>query len=312
MTQNLLEKVHPACRDFVAIVEELLSLRRGELERGERSNARFVDGWGPRVWNRTEMEDMVYSSYKQMRRGRITRTPRRNVVMEIADYLNCTVEERNRLLQSADYAPIDIYLTGERLEELLKPAIQIAATTDAPAMVINRDWQIHYLNKAMMVLYNITPEQLQAFPEKQLNGIRVLFDPQMPLYRSLIDNDTSWRRMARQTVYGFKLANRLCQFEDWYQQLVAEWMTLPEFEDIWNTVRTDTLFEQDQSAINQPAAVLLDTAIPGANVAGARSWLRPVLISVGYFQYDFPQILSLLPADEEARLTLLEIGAISS
>jgi len=29
-------------------------------------------------------------------------------------------------------------------------------------------------------------------------------------------------------------------------------------------------------------------------------WLRPLVISAGYFQFDFPQILAFLPADSTA------------
>ena len=78
-----LDKVHPDCINFATTIEELLEKRQ---RIGDNDN-RFVDEsddlWGPRTWTRTEMEDMVYSSYKQMRRGRITRPPRRAKVMEI-------------------------------------------------------------------------------------------------------------------------------------------------------------------------------------------------------------------------------------
>src|SRR5438128_3725909 len=109
MARNFLEKVHPDCRDFVVVIEELLSRRREELADGIEPHSLFDNEWGPRTWTQTDMEDMVYSSYKQMRRGRITRPPKREIVMDIADYLNCTMQERNRLLEAAHFAPIDIY-----------------------------------------------------------------------------------------------------------------------------------------------------------------------------------------------------------
>ena len=75
--------------------------------------------------------------------------------MEIADYLNCTMAERNRLLEAAQFAPIDIYFTGERLATLLQPTIQIAQSLGCPAMVINRDWYIHFVNEQMLNLYDV-------------------------------------------------------------------------------------------------------------------------------------------------------------
>lgn len=299
--------IHPDCAEFVTTVEELLTRRQQELADGTYSRS-WEDEWGPRFWTRTEMEDMVYSSYKQMRRGRITRPPRREVIMDIANYLNCTLEERNRLLVSANLAPVDPYLTGKALEELLQPTIEIAESLDMPAVIINRDWRIHYLNPQMLVLYGVTPEQLEAVPPEDRNILCLLFDPQLPLYINLIDNAASWTRMVRQTIYGFKVANRLCQYELWYQDLVEQLMQLPEFEYHWKTVRTDIPFDQDMSATNLP--ILLDSKTPGLHVHSRRSWLRPLVISVGYFQFDFPQIVAFLPANKEARFNLAEIGAV--
>jgi hypothetical protein len=299
--------IHPDCREFVAVVEELLSQRQQDLA-AERFTG-MEDDWGLRLWTRTELEDMVYSSYKQMRRGRITRPPKRDMVMEIADYLNCTVEERNRLLVAAQSAPIDPYLTGEQLDKLLQPAIEIASALGIPAMIINRDWRIHFLNAQMLALYALTPAEVEAVPVAQRNVVRLIFDPGLPLYQNLIGNTSSWTRMARQTLYGFKTANRLCVFEGWYQELVAEWLELPDFEQHWKTVRTDIPFDHDASVRDLSSALLLDTALP--RVPSRRLWLRPLVISVGYFQFDFPQIVAFLPADEDARLSLAEIGAVA-
>ena len=311
MTQDMLEKVHPDCRNFVAVVDDLLKRRQEELAKSGHPQTRFDGEWGPRTWTQTEMEDMVYSSYKQMRRGRITRPPKRAILMDIADYLNCNLIERNRLLESALYAPIDVYLTGDRLQEHLQPTIRVAQLLDIPAMVINRDWQIHFMNEQMIVLNDVQPEALEGVPPEHFNALRLLFDPNLPLYPNLIENKASWTRMARQTLYGFKVANRLCRFELWYQALIEEWMNLPDFEYHWQTVRTDIPFEEDISARNESSALLLNTAIPSQQEDHKRTWLRPLIISAGYFQFDFPQIVAFLPADEDAYGALLQIGAVT-
>ena len=175
-----LANVHPDCHNFVVVVEELLEKRQQDVN----NDTLFIDphnnDWGPRTWLRTEMEDMVYSSYKQMRRGRITRPPKRSKVMEIADYLNCTIEERNRLLVAADTTPLDIYITGPEFNKLLQPIITIAQSLELPAMVINRDWCVHYLNPRMLALYNISLPEVEQIPARQRNVIRLLFDPNLP------------------------------------------------------------------------------------------------------------------------------------
>lgn len=297
---------HPDCREFVAVVEELLERRRAELTAGPATVPAWRrDDWGPRTWSRSEFEDMVYASYKPMRQGRVTRPPRRETVMEIADYLNCTLEERNRLLVAASATPVAPYLEGEQLAEALRVAIGVARGLPVPAVIINRDWRIHFLNGHSLALNGVAPEYVAAIPPEKLNILHLLFDPDLPLYPHLNQNHESWTRMARQTLFGFKLANQLSQFEPWFQGLLDQLQALPEFEQHWRTVRVDAGFELDPSANGQPASVVVEVAVAG-QPGGAR--LRPLLISVGYFQFDFPQIVAFLPVDDASREALRAIG----
>lgn len=301
--------VHPDCQNFVAVVEELLQRRQQEAKQnGRHAPAWYQDDWGPRTWIRTELEDMVYSSYKPMRQGRVTRPPRRETVMEIADYLNCTLEERNRLLIAAATTPISPYLTGDGLAEVLPVAIAVAQSLAMPSVIINRDWHIHYINEHMLRLQDISPEQLTAVAPDHFNTLHLLFNPQLPSYPYLTQDQESWTRMARQTIYGFKMANQLCQFEPWYEALIAQLLPLPQFEFHWRTVTVDKNFGYDLSAHNHPLAITLDTIVPHTQPHPKRVSLRPLLISVGYFQFDFPQIVGFVPANDESRAVFAEIG----
>ncbi|ABX03427.1 MAG TPA: hypothetical protein DEF47_02800 [Herpetosiphon sp.] len=298
--------VHPDCLAFVAVVEELLARRQQGLVPQNRWQL-ADDPWGPRAWNRTELEDMVYSSYKQMRKGRITRPPRREVVMDIADYLNCTIEERNRLLIAADGSPIMPYLTGAALTPILEITIEIVQQLSMPAFVINRDWQMHYFNEHLLNLFGVTPEMLAAIDPTQLNVLGLLCNPDLPLYPQLIQNRASWQFMVRKTIYGFKQANVLCQYEPWYQQLVAELLQLPEFASQWPTVSLDKPLVTPNMGLESPT-IVLEALIPHTKPMPKRAWLRPLLMSAGYFQFDFPQIVAFLPANAESQAIYAEIG----
>ncbi len=140
---SLPPEVHPDCRDFVTQVEMLLLWRQQETVEGtiKQPVDEQEDDWGPRKWHRKELEDMVYSSYKRMRQGHITRPPRREVVLEIADYLHCSFEERNRLLIAAHTLPVEQYLTGPALANMVHEIREVACVLPMPALIINRDWQ---------------------------------------------------------------------------------------------------------------------------------------------------------------------------
>lgn len=114
--------------------------------------------------------------------------------------------------------------------------------------------------------------------------------------------------MARQTIYGFKSANTLYQFESWYQGLVSRLMQLPEFEKHWRTVNANLDFEGDTSVQDQHPAVQVDTLVSFQQNNPERAWIRPLLISVGYFQFQFPQIVAFLPADYESQSVFKKIG----
>ena len=308
MNTQLLSKIHPACRNFAIVVEDLLEQRQREVQHNGRSVAWQETDWGPRTWTRTELEYMVYSSYKPMRRGRITRPPRRETVMAIADYLDCNLDERNRLLVAAELAPLVPDLGDEALQNVLQVAMGLTHHLAMPAMVINRDWHLYYFNEPLLRLYDVTAQQLADIPAYQMNLLQLLFDPRLPLYPRLIQNRPSWTRMARQSIYGFKSANTLYQFEPWYQELVAQLMSLPNFKTHWQTVSPDSKFDVDSSAAARPKAVTVDTIITSAHRSPQRAWVRPLLISVGYFQFEFPQIVAFLPADDAGQTAFNQLG----
>ncbi|HEY1349479.1 MAG TPA: hypothetical protein VGF67_07645 [Ktedonobacteraceae bacterium] len=299
--------VHPDCVAFVRAVEELLSLRQQAARQGRQTPPFDVweDDWGPRKWHRTELEDMVYSSYKRMRQGHITRPPRREVVMEIADYFQCTLLERNRLLLAAHTFPVEPYLTGAELERILAVVIATACTLPMPAMVINRDWRIHYLNEALLLLYDLSAEQIARLPASAVNMLQLLFDPTLPLYPNLMIDRASWEQMALQTIYGFTLANLLSVYEPCYQQVVSQLLRLPEFVRYWRQVQRE---KPAASTALSAASVTLQTAIPRLGDSSRALSLRPLVISTGYFQYTFPQIIALLPASPRDQAMFEEIG----
>src|SRR5579884_638329 len=302
----LSRKVHPDCRAFVAVVEELLERRRQELLSGEAHAARWqIDDWGPRKWHRTELEDTVYSSYKRMRQGSITRPPRRQIVMDIADYLNCSLAERNRLLLAAHLLPVEPYHTGGELQALVRMTAEATSHLPMPLMIINRDWRIHYASAHLLALYDISAEQLAVIPPERLNVLHLLFDPALPFYANVTAHHDSWQQMALQTITGFKMANRLCQHEPWYQETVDHLMLLPEFSWVWQQVRLDQPLPTDRAPMS---SVVFASTLPCLHDTTRIARLRPLLISAGYFEFDFPLAVGFVPADDATRTLFQEIG----
>jgi MmyB-like transcription regulator ligand binding domain len=288
-----------ACLAFVATVEMLMARRRTEA--GQDQPRRNSD-WGPRTWTRAELEDSVYASYKPMRQGRVTRPPRREKVMEIADYLDCSLDERNALLIAAECAPIEVYLTGAALDEPVRIARDIAAKIRLPAIVINRDWRIHFVNEHVFMLSGTPPGAPIRVLAQGSNLLQLIFDPRSPLHQNLVRNEASFARMARQTIFAFKKANVLSRFEAWHHTLIAQLSDLPAFTGLWESVDIG-LPTDEAAALSSP---LVFEMLSDAVTEPLK--LRPLLISVGYFQFDYPQVIVFSPADEASATLMHGLG----
>lgn len=294
-----MERLAPPTREFAAVVEELLARRRHDWKNGQRRSTQG-DPW-PRSWTRDELCDVAYSSYKALLKGAIRRPPRREVVMEIADYLACSLAERNRLLAAARYALEQPYLAGAELQAALDVAQEVIDGLPLPAHSLTRDWNIHLANHSLWRLLGLGDEQLAALPGEQLNVLQLVFDPDLPLYSLLSPHPEAWERTARREVYGFKHQNELCRYDDWYHERVAGWMELPRFAEYWNaigidappaSVRDHELFQTYTFEFTYPDGIVLR--------------VRSLLIALGDMEY--PKVIAYLPLDDATRAVYRTLG----
>lgn len=286
----LFDRIAPDCRDLARVIEELLARRRQEAAQG--SSARIQRDW-PKEWTRDELCDVVYSSYKALLKGAIRRPPRRQVVMELADYLECSLEERNRLLVAARYTAEQPYLQGAQLETALAIAQTVIDELPLPAHSLTRAWDIHLVNDQLLRLLGLEREQLMALPPEQRNVLQLVFDPELPLHTLLSPNPETWDQTARREVYGFKQQNQLCQYDDWYAERVAQLMRLPHFARYWQQTTLDT---PPASADHHTfSTYLFELCYPD----GTTLHVRSLLIALG--DIDYPKVIAYIPADQPTR-----------
>lgn len=298
---KLFDRIAPDCRELALVIEELLARRRQDAaQHRQRSAARTADDWWPKEWTRDELCDVVYSSYKALLKGAIRRPPRRQVVMEIADYLECSLEERNRLLVAARYAPEQPYLQGAQLETALGVAQTVIDALPLPAHSLTRDWDIHLVNERLLRLLGITRAQLEGLPPEQRNVLQLVFDPELPLHTLLRPNPDTWDRTARREIYGFKQQNQLCQYDDWYAARVERLMALPHFAQYWQQIGLDAPpAAEDHHAFT---TYLFELTYPDGRVLHVRS----LLIALG--DIDYPKVIAYIPADEFTRRVFIDQG----
>ncbi|OAN49747.1 hypothetical protein A6A03_06730 [Chloroflexus islandicus] len=294
---NRQRRPHPDCQAFVETVDELRQRRRNELIRPQRSSS---DGREvPKTFTYTQFRE-VYSSYPALRSGKLKKPPSRDIVMAIADYLECDLAERNRLLISAHHYPIQPYRSGETLATFVRVAREIMQFVPLPAYIINRDWDVLDVNEHLLALAGITRTEYEAIPVEMRNVIQMIFDPRSPVYPLLYLDHEQWRRFAQRNIYGFKVQNAYCEREPWYIERVARWRELPYFSELWENTPIDAYTASTSDA----APPFYRSTIRSAT--GQIINFRSLFITLSDELY--PQVVAWMPVDHASRAAMIDLG----
>lgn len=265
------------CEDFVGVVEALLAQRRAGPSRSERFPAP--------CWTRDELCDLAYASYKALVRGQVIHPPRRATVKAVADYLDCTLAERNRLLTAAGLAPEQPELQGPHLTAVLTLAQGLLGQLAFPGVLVTRDWSIHGWNAPMQRLMRLSTEAITAWPADQRTILHLLFDPASPLYALLGGGDHRWEQLARRDLLSFKRHNHLSRHETWYAQRLQSLMHLPRFAELWQDVEVDAAAAGEAEQHPHEVALLSENG-------------TPILLNalwISFTDLDYPRVLAFAP-----------------
>lgn len=239
-----------------------------------------------------ELTDEAYPTYKNLLVGRSQRIPSRQTLMQIADYLECSIESRNNLLLAARYLPESLELEGDALKLTLEQAKQLMETLSYPAMLVTHTLAIEAINEPFQRLFAFPP--LMALPRTQRYVLPVIFREDLPIRERSTFNDQAvkaWQAGVSRGIQLFKQSNRLYQFEPWYHELVKQFCAVADFRRYWE--RTPSIFDQHDG----PSKLLL-----GRN-ATTEEWLPIQLqhIRISVCSHMYPCIMALRPLDDAAR-----------
>lgn len=237
-----------------------------------------------------ELNDEACPTYKNWLIGRSNRLPSRSILMTIADYLECSLSERNDLLLAAQYLPEQPTLEGDALRQALEQAQQIMETLPYPAIVVTQRLQVHAANALFLRLLEVP--SLDTFAPHQRTTISFLFHPDFRV-RSTINAEghAMWQKHVMYALQHFKQLNVFSQYEAWYQQSVQLWCDeIADFQTYW---------ERSQEVIGQevsPTKMVFTRMATTGELLPIR--VRHMLVSVSSKIY--PAISALLPVDEAA------------
>jgi transcriptional regulator with XRE-family HTH domain len=249
-----------------------------------------------------ELNDEACPTYKNWLIGRSNRLPSRSMLMQIADYLECSFSERNDLLLAAQYLPEQPEWEGDALRQALEQAQQIMETLPYPAIVVTHTFQIQAANEFFLRLLDLP--SLDTLLPHQRTMVHCLLNPHFR-ERSM-RNTEAYAMWQKHVLYGlqhFKQQNALYQYDAWYQQFVKQWCDeIADFQEYWEKAREATWQEV------APTKMVFARMATGGEVLPIR--VRHMQISVSSKTY--PAVSALLPVDEAARAVYASYGGVIS
>jgi hypothetical protein len=250
-----------------------------------------------------ELNDEVCPTYKNLLIGRSQRLPERAMLMTIADYLECTLSERNDLLLAAQYLPEQpIWEDSTSLQKALDQAQQIIETLPYPAIIITHTYQVQAANKFFLHLLDLP--SLEALRPHQRSMMHLIFRFDYYKYTAITaEARASWQKHALFAIQHFKQQNVLYQHDTWYQQSVQQWHEeLTGFREYWE--KAETVTRQDFA----PTKIVLARMAPDSVLLPIH--VRHMLISVS--SKPFPIVSALFPVDAAARAVYAAFASLDS
>lgn len=238
-----------------------------------------------------ELNDEACGTYKNLLTGRSRRLPDRQTLMDIANYLDCTGEERNDLLLSAGYVPIPLPLSGRQLDRVLDQARSMLHQLPYPGMIVTDMLDIVGFNEAFCNLFGLSDFNFASNPP---NMIDLHFNEDMPIRAASSFDEKSQARWESHGVVGiqaFKSHHPALFVDPKYARFHRMMDKYAELHEFWD--REAWTVEQDLNTAKHFLA-----RQPGS---AERKPIRYNQLHLAVTYQAYPRIEFFVPADESAR-----------
>ena len=238
-----------------------------------------------------ELNDEACPTYKNWLIGRSERLPSRLTLMEIADYLECRLSERNDILLAAQYLPEQPGWEGDTLRQALEQAQLTMEILPYPAIVITHTLHVHAANKLFLRLMELP--SLDTLPAHQRTILHFLLNPRFRA-SAMVNAEAyaMWQQHVLYAVRHFKQQNALYQYDSWYQQFVKRCCDeVPDFRTYW----------EEASAVTRQEVAPIKMVFVRMPTSGELLPIRVRNMMISVSNKTYPAVAALLPVDEAAR-----------
>ena len=265
---NLLEPMPEA---LLGLIEEIRYKRQDEWrDRPHPLGRRFTQ---------LELTQEALPTYGNLLAGRSKRLPARRQILDVAEYLECTIVETNDLLIAAQYLPERRELSRSEYDRLHKRASWLSSIIPLPSLVVKPNLEVIYANRSILEINGIPDmNQLSA---QELMGVHWYLNPRMPSYPWYNANIAATKANARGIAELLWLVGGPCLHEPYMKAALKDYMQFPDFQAYWQQICTTGLSSDE-----------------GESHADA-------LMQTRFLEQPIEEGSVLIPLDQDTNLTLL-------
>jgi hypothetical protein len=257
--------------DVLALIEEI-RVKRQDHWRGR------VHPEGKR-FTQDEIRFGPCPTYHNLLSGRSQRLPARQTLLDIAEYLECTIAETNDILIAAQYLPERVELTTRQYQNAIERAKMLMNLLPLPSLIYGYQQEIVAVKESLLRLNDLPP--LVQWDDHQRNAAHWFFDPSLPAHQFYMKSS----RLCHQTAQGVAefvyLLGKPYLREPAFQAQIERWRRLPEFESYWDAVVRSGVHMADGYGAMWMQTTYLDRPILKRNLLIPMSDNNEVMLGVG-------------------------------
>jgi len=241
-------------KNLLNLIEEMRQKRRGEWrEMPHPSHKRFTQ---------EEIRFGPCPTYHNLLSRRSQRIPSRQMILDIAHYLECSIEETNEMLRVAQYVPEFIVMSDRDQQQIVARVQMLASLIPLPSAIVGKFGEVIQANSVITALNNQPAPHLWRSDERDI--AQGYFNPSLnAVYRV---SPSSWELNARGAVETIYLLSRPYLREKDFLSKLEQWKKLPDFSSFWTDITTCLPSEDKVHCENLTHTTLLDSPIRDQNI----------------------------------------------
>lgn len=190
------------------------------------------------TFTQLELIQVALPTYGNLLAGRSKRLPARQQILEIAEYLECTIAETNDLLRSAQYLPEYDLLTQPKRKLAIARAKLLLHSLPLPGLILEHTGDVLDANMPEIRGQSLPP--MSEWQPDQFNIVRWALDSKLPTYAQYNLTPAFSAKAQRTTATLIYSMNRQFLYEPVIQQKLSEYHQLAGFTSAWKNVVQDS------------------------------------------------------------------------